>query len=362
MVTKFYHPRIGGVETTVKELCENLVRMGHECTVVTQDKDLSGQETVNGVKVVRFPLDSRAFGGMNRRVGRYLKDELSKGKFDIVHIHSYHILLSAQAAYLCNKRSQPFVFSAHYHGKGHTALRDLAFRTYHLVGKRVLSWSERIISVSEFEKRLLLEDFPKLKVRIDVIPSGVKAFTPLCVERRKDTLLYVGRVMPYKGIDHTLEAMSVLKKQGFEVKLRIVGQGPAEQQLRERSQVLGVDQNLTWQGNLAEGDLNREYRSAGALVLLSSAEAYGLVVAEAMTCGTPSIVAKKEALVEFLNEPGCVGVDAPENSEETARVIRDVLDGRLASKVGPFSDKIAPWSRIAERYQAVYSELIASRK
>jgi glycosyltransferase involved in cell wall biosynthesis len=85
-------------------------------------------------------------------------------------------------------------------------------------------------------------------------------------------------------------------------------------------------------------------------------------VAESVSCGTPAIVAKKEALVEFLNEPGCVGVDAPEDPEETARVIRDVLEGRLASKVGPFSDKIASWSRIAERYEDVYSELVASRK
>jgi glycosyltransferase involved in cell wall biosynthesis len=152
-----------------------------------------------------------------------------------------------------------------------------------------------------------------------------------------------------------------MKKEGFDAKLRIAGQGPAEKELKEMAKTLGIEHNVTWLGDLDENGLNTEYRSAGALVLLSSAEAYGLVVAEAMSCGTPAIVAKKEALVEFLTEPGCVGIDFPPRTEDVARVFRDVLEGRLAAKVGPFSDKIAPWSRIAEKYQALYKDLIAAR-
>ncbi|MDD1769496.1 MAG: glycosyltransferase family 4 protein [Methanomassiliicoccales archaeon] len=362
MVTKFYHPRIGGVETTARELCENLVRMGHQCTVITQDPERSGEETIGGVRVVRFPVDSKAFGGMNRHIGRYLKKNLGPERFDLVHIHSYHILLSAQAAYLCRKKGAPLVFSTHYHGKGHTPLRELAFRAYHPIGKRVLSWSREVIAVSEHEKGLLLKDFPKLEGRIAVIPNGVKELPPLEVERRMDTLLYVGRVMPYKGIDHAMEAIGLLKNEGFGAKLRIVGKGPAEKELRLLAHRLGISDQVTWLGDLEEADLNREYRSAGALVLLSAAEAYGLVVAEAMSCGTPAIVAKKEALVEFLNEPGCVGVDFPPKNEDVARTFRDVLEGRLATSVGPFSDKIAPWSRIAEKYQALYENVVTSGK
>ncbi len=362
MVTKFYHPRIGGVETTVKEICENLVRRGHECTVLTQDPELSGEETIDGVKVIRFPVDKRIFGGMNRFLGRYMKRDLEAGSFDIVHIHSYHILLSMQAAFLAHRKDLPFVISPHYHGKGHTPLRDLAFRAYHPIGAKMLSCSEHITTVSEHERSLLLRDFPNVEGKITVIPAGVKEFPPVAAERKTNTMLYVGRVMRYKGIDHVLEAMALLKGQGFEARLRIVGSGPSEQELKALAQKLGVEAQVTWLGDVGEDELNIEYRSAGVLVLLSAAEAYGLVVAEALSCGTPAIVAKKEALVEFLGEPGCVGVDYPPKTEEVARTLRDVLEGRLAAKVGPFSDKIAPWSKIAARYEALYAELIMSRR
>ena len=361
MVTKFYHPRIGGVETTVKELCEEFVRRGHRCTVVTMDRELRGREMINGVEVIRYPVDTKLLGGLNRQVWRHLSQELRPGMFDVVHLHSYHILLSAQSAYLCHRRKVPYIFSAHYHGKGHTTLRNLLFRSYHLAGKNVLRWSEKITCVSEYERGLLLRDFPGLEGKVGVIPSGIKEFPSLAVERRKDTLLYVGRVTNYKGIDHVLQAIKVLKDRQKEVRLRVVGSGPEERALHELAQQLGVDGAVTWLGDVGDDELNREYRSSAALVLLSAAEAYGLVVAEALSCGTPAIVAKKEALVEFLNEPGCVGVDWPPDPEKVADTVQRVLEGREATKVGPFSNKIAPWSAIAQEYLRLYDSVMAIR-
>jgi glycosyltransferase involved in cell wall biosynthesis len=361
MVTKFYHPRIGGVETTVKELCEEFVRRGHRCTVVTMDHELRGRVMINGVEVIRCPVDSKLLGGLNRHVWRHLSQEVRPGMFDIVHLHSYHILLSAQSAYLCHRHKVPFIFSAHYHGKGHTPLRDLLFRSYRFAGKNVLRWSEKITCVSEYEKGLLLRDFPGLEGKVGVIPSGIKGFPILTVERRKDTLLYVGRVTRYKGIDHVLQAVKVLKERGKEVRLRVVGSGPEEGALHELAQQLGVDEAVTWLGDVGDDELNREYRSSAALVLLSAAEAYGLVVAEALSCGTPAIVAKKEALVEFLNEPGCVGVDWPPDPEKVADTVQRVLEGREATKVGSFSNKIAPWRVIAQEYLRLYDSAIAVR-
>ena len=361
MVTKFYHPRIGGVETTVKELCEHFVSKGHECLVVTMDRELRGRETINGVEVVRFPVDTKLLGGLNRHVWKYLTKDLVPGKYDVVHIHSYHILLSAQTAYLCHNRRIPYVFSAHYPGKGHTAVRNVLFNAYHVAGKRVLAWSEAITSVSDYEKNLLARDFPGISSKVTVIPSGIKQFPGLGVERSLDTLLYVGRVTAYKGIDHVLRAMKALDDRGRIVRLRVVGSGPAQEQLRTLANDLRIADRVTWLGDVGDDVLAKEYRGAIALILLSAAEAYGLVVAEALSCGTPCIVAKQEALVEFLPEPGVVGVDYPPDAQKVADAIEGVLDGRLGSPVGPFSDKIASWSKIADRYLDFYSKLIAER-
>jgi len=362
VVTKFYHPRIGGVETTVKELCENFVRWGHECTVVAMDKEHWGQEMINGVKVLRFPLDNKLLGGLNRHVWKHLKEQLWYGCYDVIHIHSYHILLSAQTAYLCHTRSIPYVFSAHYHGKGHTPLRNVLFHAYHPLGRKVLQWSEAISCVSDFEMNMLLRDFRGLEGKVTVIPSGIKQFVEVQVERRRDTILYVGRLSKYKGVDHVLRALRWLKSHGRNVNLRVIGSGSEERALRDLAKDLGVDEQVTWLGEVGEDQLNRQYHEAGALILLSAAEAYGLVVAEALSCGTPTVVAKKEALVEFLSEPGCVGIDYPPDTQKVAETIAGVLDGTLIQHVGPFSHKIASWHLIADEYLRFYEGVIRSTR
>ncbi len=361
-VTKFYHPRIGGVETTVKELCENFVREGHECTVIAMDKELSGREIVNGVELLRFPVDNKLLGGLNRHVWKYMNKELRPGKYDVIHIHSYHILLSAQTAFLCHIRGIPYIFAAHYHGKGHTPIRDLLFRAYHFLGKNILEWSEAVTSVSDFEKGMLLHDFRGLEGKVTVIPSGIKTFDDVQVERRSDTILYVGRLLAYKGVDDVLRGLEWLKRHGRIVQLRVIGSGPHESHLRELAAELGIGQQVTWLGEIGEDQLNREYRASGALILLSAAEAYGLVVAEALSCGTPAIVAKKEALVEFLSEPGCVGIDDPTDSAKVGETIIGVLDRKLIQQVGPFSHKIASWKTIADVYLRFYERVIRARR
>jgi len=71
-------------------------------------------------------------------------------------------------------------------------------------------------------------------------------------------------------------------------------------------------------------------------------------------------VAKKEALVEFLDEPGCVGIDFPPDPGKVGETIIGVLDGTLVRQVGPFSHKIASWQVIADEYLRFYEGFIRS--
>ena len=362
VLTKFYHPRIGGVETTVKLLSENYVERGHEVTVVCMDHELRGEETINGVKVVRLPLDTKLLAGVNRSVWRYLAANVRPGVFDVVHVHSYHILLSFEGALLFRLKGIPYVFSGHYHGKGHTSLRDLLFKAYHPVGALILRKAERIFCVSNFEKTLLTRDFKGQEDRIVVIPSGIKEFPEIDVKRHPDRLLYVGRLMAYKGVDTIITTLAELRSRGRRYELHIVGQGPYEAALRSQADRFGVSDQVVFLGGLAEDQINREYREAGLFVLLSGAEAYGLVVAEALSCGTPCLISKEEALVEFLDEPGVFGVDFPPDPAAVADLIVEILDHLDMIKVGPFSDKIAPWSEIASLYLQEYERCIERRR
>jgi len=87
---------------------------------------------------------------------------------DIVNVNNYHIPLALEAAFFCHTRGIPFVLTSHYHGRGHTAQRNLLFQLYGLVAKEMMAWSERVICVSEYERSLVVRDFPFVKDKITI--------------------------------------------------------------------------------------------------------------------------------------------------------------------------------------------------
>ncbi|MEM0448494.1 MAG: glycosyltransferase family 4 protein [Methanomassiliicoccales archaeon] len=355
VVSKFYPPVLGGVEVTVKELCQEFVRQGNQVTVLVMTKGARIEECVEGVRVARVPLDRLFLGGFNRAAFRLLDKELRSGGYDLVHLHNFHILLSFQSAILCTLHSMPYVFSPHYHGKGHTPLRDFLFRIYKKIGYLGLKKASLITCASYYERSMLLHDFPSLEEKTEVISPGIKARTHPRIPREKDVLLYVGRLMRYKGLDNVMAAMSVLRMRGRRIRLRIIGTGPDEERLRMLARDLQLEDSVEWLGEVDEEALNWEYAKASCLVLLSSAEAYGLVVAEALSSGLPCIVAESAALREFTSEPGCFGVRDPKDANLVADVIAKVLDQDIYINLDSFSPKISYWPEVAKRYLDRYS-------
>ena len=358
MINKYYHPRIGGVETLVRTLSEKYVVQGHQVTVLALDQERSADEMINGVRVVRFSRGTIGRTGFHPRVWDFLMNADVAKSFDIVHVHGYHTLIAYEAGLFCNSHHIPFVFTTHYHGKGHTDARDVLFHAYGLVGKRLYDWCDKAVCVSQYERSLVARDFQVDEEKYIIIPNGGKDYPPLDVQRRRDVVLYVGRLVDYKGLDHVLQAMSMLKKEARHIELRIVGDGPDKDRLEGIARTLGLEKQVVFVGRIPEEELNREYRTAAALVLLSNAEAYGLVVAEALTCGTPCIVTKAAALTEFTEEPGCFGVDYPIDDARLAERLRYVLDHAGSIKVGPFSNKMISWDQVAEEYFKCYLEVL----
>ena len=358
IVTKYYHPVIGGVETLVRTLAERYVAAGHQCTVLCMDPEKDSDDVLHGVRVVRFRRSGISRTGLVPGMWRWLVENNVKDGFDIVNVNNYHIPLALEAAFFCHTRGIHFVLTSHYHGRGHTPQRNLLFQLYGLVAKEMMAWSERVICVSEYERSLVVRDFPFVKDKITIVPNGGKDLPSIRVDRQRDRVLFVGRLMKYKGVDHLLRAIGLLSAKGVHVSLHIVGSGPEKEALKALASELGVADRVEWLEGLNEEQLQAEYLSAAVFVLLSSAEAYGLVVAEALNSGTPCIVAKTSALTEFASEPGCFGVDYPPNIQEVADYIEKAMNGGV--KVGPFSDKLITWDQVTSRYLGIYQEVLSS--
>lgn len=355
-----YSPDIGGVETHVKEISERLVKTGHDVEVITTDPTgkLNKRDMINGVKIIRF----RSFAPGNAyyfapQIYFYLK----KHNFDVIHAHSYHAFPAFFAS--LGAHGEKLVFTPHYHRSGHTAFRNLLHKPYRLFGGMIFSRADSVICVSEYEKKLVEADF-RIEGKIVKIPNGInlKEFENLKQlgkdskkkARKEKLLLYVGRLEEYKGVQYIIQSLPELQ----DFTLRVVGKGPYEAELRNMAKVFGVEGRVEWLKELSRKELLECYADADAFLMLSSHEAYGITVAEALAAGTPCIVAKGSALEEFVDGRNCVGIEMPVSKEKVVKAIRDLKNGITEKGYG--SKSLMDWIEVAEKTIKIYEFAIQS--
>lgn len=352
-----YYPDIGGVEKIIQEISERLVERGHHVKVVTTDSigTLPEHENINGVDVIRFrsfaPGDAYYF---SPKMYSYLKSATC----DLVHAHNYHAFPALTA---CLARGDNrFVLSPYYHGKGHTAFRDMLFKVYNQAfGTYIFSKADLIISPSDFETEMLAKDFDLDMDQFLTIVPGVDEtlFGISRSSKRKDerSILFVGRIEKYKGLQHVIKAMDYISsKDGHRFVLNIVGTGPYLDKLQELAARSNVE--IVWHGRTSEEQLYKLYQEADLLVLLSSFETFGIVVAEALACRIPALVVKSSALKEFVDEKVCFSVDDPADAKELGDKIMEICDMDI-----DFSDmsdkKVRPWDKVVGEYERFYVEI-----
>lgn len=340
-----YYPDIGGVETHVQEISERLVKHGFNVEVVCTDPvgNLSKNEVINKVSITRFksyaPGDAYYFAP---QIFLYLKNNCA----DIIHAHSYHALPAIFAALAKGERK--LVFTPHYHRGGHTPARNFLHKIYRLFGGKIFDRADKVVCVSEYEQGLVMSDFSVPEWKIEKIPNGLNLieFANLKPERNGRTLLYVGRLEEYKGIQHIISALPRLER----FKLEIIGKGPHEIHLRNLADELGVSKRIRWQRDVTRKELLQHYASADVFLMLSTHEAYGITVAEALAAGTPCVVMKGSALDEFVDGKMCVGIETPITTDKLTTAIEQLKNAEHNIRDVPVLD----WNDITDRLIDVY--------
>lgn len=349
-VCQRYYPHIGGIETHVQEISERL-NSHFDVEVLTTDPlgDLPPKDIINGVTVRRFkswaPNDAYYFSA---RLKKYLAANVNDD--DIVHAHGYHAFPALYAAQ--TKRKNRLVFTPHFHGRGHTFLRDLFLRAYKPIGRRIFASADRVVCVSNYEKHLITKSFKGVEERISVIPNGVnlREFKNLNKQQNPNrTILCVARLEKYKGIGFLLD---VLPKLPNDICLEIVGKGPYEENLKKQVVLNGIKRRVAFFEDLPRQLLLQKFANADLFVLLSEYEAYGIVVAEALAAKTPCIVSRTSALQEWIDDKNCFGLSYPIVSDELLHIIKLVI-GKKVNDV-----KLPDWSENAASLTTMYESFL----
>lgn len=208
---------------------------------------------------------------------------------------------------------------------------------------RVVRAASRVIAVSEFTKRELVDALGTPPEKVTVVPNGVtEVFSPDGRAAEGDYVLAVGTLEPRKNLERVQQAARLVGSE-----LRVVGARGWG----------GVDAS-GWLGRVSDDELARLYRGARCLVYASLYEGFGLPIAEAMACGTPVVTSAGGATEETAG--GAAVLVDPLDAESIAAGIAEADLGRAELRVlGLERVRGLTWEAAAAATAAVYREVAA---
>jgi glycosyltransferase involved in cell wall biosynthesis len=223
----------------------------------------------------------------------------------------------------------------------------------------VLKHSAAVTTVSSWLKEETEALVPGVHPTVAPMPVATDLFSP-GTSRDGRRLLFVGRLMPQKGVEHLLHALARMKT---EASLDIVGDGPSALQLEQLARELGVTARIRWHGQLSQSDLPALYQRAAAVVVPSVDEGLGLVAVEALLCETPVVAFDSGGLRDVIQHDKTGLLVKSGDRAALASALDDLLasDGR-ASDLGRAGrlyalSAFAPES-VARRYAGIYRQVL----
>ncbi len=360
-VSARYLPYIGGIETHVSELAKRAqARFGGVSVVTTDPLGLSPpvEQEANGLTIYRVrsfaPNENYHFPSLT------LVKRLKQCRSEILHVHGIHDLPGPVAGLLETEAS--VVLTPHYSGTVYTRLGRALFHGYRPLLLRLIKKVDCVICMSQFEARSMADKFPGSREKIHVIPNGVD---PILQSRYHwqppdpPRILYAGRLERSKNVDKIVQAFYQLRKEWPELELTIHGKGPFRPELGELVKSLGVNQHTEWspRTGVSRDALYQCYASSTVLVYPSDFECFGIVPAEAMSLGTPTVVTNSTALAEFVQAGMAQPVEPPVTAEKLKTVISGILEHPRSFSKNPYQGNIVSWDSVAERTWNLYESL-----
>jgi len=364
IVSPRYPPYVGGVETHVSQLAKRATKFFRRVSVITTDplghlpavQNVDDYLTVFRIRSLaprenyHFPSPSGLF------------KVLKQSHPQVLHLHCIHDVPGPIAGIMRGKSS--LIFTPHYVGRLNSGLGRILFGAYRPFIRELVAHVPRIICISRFESRLMIETFPESAGKVEIIPNGIASDLReknQWREPEEPTILYAGRLERYKNVDKVMRAVAKLRDRNDNLKLRIVGRGPIKSELEQLSHTLGLNGSVEWYDRLPQSELFPLYASSTAVVLASEYENWGNTVAEAIGVGVPTIVANASSLAEFVEEGLAVPVEPPVDELKLAAKISEVIDDpKRFSPKGKQSPLIISWDEAAEKTFAPCMSLVNS--
>lgn len=360
----------GGVEARCYYIAREIAKK-HDITILcSRETDSCKERIIDGIRVIPcgIPQRYRQTGGfigrlkfMNEacKIGSSLDVDLVEGTNFITYLPTYKI---------AKNKGVPAIawYNDVWIGKWIKHLGIISGLLGEVLERRILSkkWSHFIANSNYTYKNLLKRGISKKRVK--VIPCGVdfeQIDVTSHIQNKFPTICAVSRLVSYKRIDTLIKAIPQIKKEIPDIRCRIIGSGPERQKLEKLVSELGLEQEVNFVGYVQKhSDVLREIASAHLFCHPSSVEGFGMVVMEAMACGTPYICSDIPALKEITNNGTGGIIFKEENPDNLAKnVIRLLKDRTLYDKCATNGREHAEkynWKKIAETTEELYNKIL----
>ncbi len=381
-----FPPVIGGVETHLSILCPELVKRGHEVSILTSTAPkMKKEHTYKGVDVYRNRimdvkwLKERGFENLRDKIDDVLYDFIEKVKPDVLHAHNMHYISKYHTFALeriAKEKNIPLILTAHNVMDSGLSMRLLLD----------VKW-DKIIAVSDYVKREL-KGFGVPSKRIITVHHGVdvqriRKKRPASLLRKypilegKKIIVHPAKTSMFKGSDVSIKAMKRVVKKFPDAFLVLCGTGLiVDWDFKKEKDLAYLDHlihKMGLQDNILVDSFSIEqmiqlYKLSEFTVYPSTwQEPFGLTMIESMACGRPIIVTRSGGMPEAVEHGKNGFVIDIRNVDQLAKYCLQLLrDDELRKEMGANGRKIVSEKfnkkQMADKTIEVYESVVRRKK
>ncbi|MEJ2567366.1 MAG: glycosyltransferase family 4 protein [candidate division WOR-3 bacterium] len=359
-VSDSYYPDPGGVSEVLYHLTKALRDRGNEVHILTgghpdakKEKGVTRLGKRISLRANKSEINWTFSSGLFPKVKRFI----GNNSFDIIHTHGPFAPNISFLALLYSDVVNVATFHTAFSGFNYYKLSKLLFTP---ISKKI----DGSICVSKHALKEVYPHFPKGNYKI--IPNGVDTsrFNPeggrLKEFSGKKVILFLGRLDPRKGLPVMLKAFPLIKKEIPDAILLVAGKGVPPENIPEK-----FKNSIIFKGMITNEMVPVYYRSAN--LYCSPAlygETFGIVLLEAMACGTPVIASDIDGYREVIPDKKMLFErgDPTSLADKAISILKRNSEAGRIGKIGLETAKKYDWQNVAEKTEDFYRTLLKARK
>jgi len=380
------HLYFGGVERRIMETAKNL-RNEVDTTVYSGTKaGFKKPASINGTKLVPCYSTDALFPADNWFFNRTIAEAADKIKADVYEAHAvsgYRFLKTLKE----HDIKKPFIQTVHgVLADEYTQALQRGTPSFRAKLANLIMWqlakleeeaaknATLTVTISEYSRKKILQFYGVDKAKIRIVPNGVdtQRFKPSesCESMKRQIgidsklcVLFVGRLIPRKGLPYLIEAAKQIVKEFSQTLFLIVGDGPLRKHLASYLEKTKLSGNFVFLGDVSEKVLPAVYNCADIFVLPSTQEGQGIALLEAQATAKPIVAFDVGGVREAIIDKETGLLVKPDSRELADALMKLLVNWSLREKMGRKGREFVmdnfSWDICAQKMLQVYRETLA---